>query len=248
MGLTVTAGPRREHREGELPGAGVVSAATHSDLTKAEQGNVRTALAFLRARCGGLKPLAKALRLTATTLRATATPTLAYRVARLASVGVDGVLTGKYPPPGRAHLLRAPERRCRRVTGGMPAWQHRPHVRIPSRQGSRWRPRGVPARGPHPWAEMELVQRCSTAKRQARGDGLAGEECDERARDDKVLLDLSICDPRCVLAPLGDEVLRDHASGSTAALTASFQRSTRCAPVRGLARTRGATACACWFT
>jgi hypothetical protein len=109
MGLTVSAGPRRERREGERPGAGVVSAATHSDLTKAEHGNVRTALAFLRARCGGLKPLAKALRLTATTLRATATPTLAYRVARLASVGVDGVLTGKYRRHDREQEDRALE-------------------------------------------------------------------------------------------------------------------------------------------
>ena len=72
---------------------------SRSDLSTAEQGNVRTALAFLRARCG-LKALAKALRFTPHTLRAPASPTLAFRVAKLAGVGVDDVLTGKYPPPG----------------------------------------------------------------------------------------------------------------------------------------------------
>ena len=71
-----------------------------SDLTSKEQANVRTALRFLRARCGGLKPLAKALRYTRQTLRLPASPTLAFRIARLAGVPIDDVLAGKYPPPG----------------------------------------------------------------------------------------------------------------------------------------------------
>lgn len=70
-----------------------------SDLSAKEQANVKTAIAFLRARCG-LKPLTKALRFSRDTLRAPASPTLAYRVAKLAGVPVDDVLTGKYPPPG----------------------------------------------------------------------------------------------------------------------------------------------------
>jgi hypothetical protein len=70
-----------------------------SDLTAKEQANVRAALAFLKARFG-VKPLAKVLRVDRTTLNTPATPTTAFRVARLAGVGVDDVLTGKYPPPG----------------------------------------------------------------------------------------------------------------------------------------------------
>lgn len=70
-----------------------------SDLTAKEQANVRTAIAFLRARTGAM-PLAKALRFSRATLQRTAGPVMAFRVARLAGVPVDDVLTGKYPPPG----------------------------------------------------------------------------------------------------------------------------------------------------
>ena len=70
-----------------------------SDLTAKEQANVRAALSFLKARYG-VKPLAKVLRVDRTTLNAPATPTTAFRVARLAGVSVDDVLTGKYPPAG----------------------------------------------------------------------------------------------------------------------------------------------------
>jgi hypothetical protein len=75
------------------------------DLSAQEQANVRTALRFLRARCGGWAPLAKVLRFKDTTVAnvangRVATPVLAFRIARLARVGVDDVLTGKYPPPG----------------------------------------------------------------------------------------------------------------------------------------------------
>jgi hypothetical protein len=71
-----------------------------SDLSAKEQANVRTAIAFLRARCGGVGPLAKALRFTRQTLRVPASPTLAFRVARLAAVPVDDVLTGRFLPAG----------------------------------------------------------------------------------------------------------------------------------------------------
>jgi hypothetical protein len=71
-----------------------------SDLTKDEQAHVRAAAAFLRHRCGSLKDLAKALRFTPHTVRAPASPTLAMRVARLAKVGVDDVLAGRFPAPG----------------------------------------------------------------------------------------------------------------------------------------------------
>jgi hypothetical protein len=70
-----------------------------SDLSKQEQANVKTAIAYLRARCG-LVPLAKMLRFSRKTLWAPAGPVLAFRVAKFAGVPVDDVLTGKYPPAG----------------------------------------------------------------------------------------------------------------------------------------------------
>jgi hypothetical protein len=76
-----------------------------SDLTKEEQVNVRTALRYLRARCGGWAPVSKALRFRGTTLvhvvgGQTVSASLAVRVARLAGVSVDDVLTGRYPEVG----------------------------------------------------------------------------------------------------------------------------------------------------
>jgi hypothetical protein len=75
------------------------------DLTPVEQTNVRTALRFLRNRCGGWAPLGKALHIGESTLAhivkgRTASPTLAFRVARLGGVTVDDVLTGRFPAPG----------------------------------------------------------------------------------------------------------------------------------------------------
>ena len=80
----------------ELPGSG---GGVVSDLTAAEVTNVRRALAFLRVRCGGVKMLAKALHSTKATMRVPSA-SLVFRVARLAGVGVDDVLTGKYPAAG----------------------------------------------------------------------------------------------------------------------------------------------------
>ncbi len=76
-----------------------------SDLSTAEQAHVRAALRFLRARCGGWGPLAQALRFKATSLAKVgsgrvASASMAVRVARLAEVGVDDLLGGKYPPAG----------------------------------------------------------------------------------------------------------------------------------------------------
>jgi len=70
-----------------------------SDLTPAEVVNVRRALAFLRVRCGGVKMLAKALHTSKPSLRAPSA-SLVFRIARLAGVGLDDVVTGKYPPAG----------------------------------------------------------------------------------------------------------------------------------------------------
>ena len=73
------------------------------DLTKNEQEGVRRALRVLRARYGA-KPLAKVLAADIRTLRgvlagSAPTPALAFRVARLAGVGMDDVLAGRYPGP-----------------------------------------------------------------------------------------------------------------------------------------------------
>ncbi len=76
------------------------------DLTAKEQTNVRAALAFLRLRCGGWGPLSKLIKFKDTTLGQihgggkAVSPTLAFRIARVAKVSVDDVLTGAYPAPG----------------------------------------------------------------------------------------------------------------------------------------------------
>lgn len=76
-----------------------------TDLTPEEQVNVRTALRFLRTRCGTWDAMAKALHCKDSSLahvmrRRPPSASLAIRVARLAGVPVDDVLTGKYPTPG----------------------------------------------------------------------------------------------------------------------------------------------------
>ena len=76
-----------------------------TDLTTDEQANVRIALRLLRLRCGGWKALAKGLGLKHNTIShvaggKTVSARMAVRVARLAAVSVDDVLTGKYPPAG----------------------------------------------------------------------------------------------------------------------------------------------------
>lgn len=75
-----------------------------SDLTAEEQQHVRTALRFLFQRCGGWQPLAKALGFGPTRAKQVAygrpvSPAMAFRVARLACVSVDDVLSGRYPDP-----------------------------------------------------------------------------------------------------------------------------------------------------
>jgi hypothetical protein len=86
-----------EHDEGSVH--------VNTDLTPAEQTHVRTALRFLRSRCGGWAQVGKALHFKATTLgqiarsHKVASASLAVRIARFASVGVDDVLTGRFPSP-----------------------------------------------------------------------------------------------------------------------------------------------------
>jgi plasmid maintenance system antidote protein VapI len=73
-----------------------------NDLTNKEQKAVRTALRFLRLRVGAWGPLAKALRYEwdsiqkVTTGKRAVTPALALRVARLAGVGMDELLVGRW--------------------------------------------------------------------------------------------------------------------------------------------------------
>jgi hypothetical protein len=69
-------------------------------LTQAEAANVRIAARFLRAKMGGWANVAKALRVDRTTASRAPTPIMAFRLARLVGIGVDDVLTGKFPPPG----------------------------------------------------------------------------------------------------------------------------------------------------
>ncbi len=77
-----------------------------SDLSPKEQTNVRTALKFLRTRSGTWAALASALGFGETTLTNAAhahtgvSARMAFRVARLAKVGVDDVLAGRFPAVG----------------------------------------------------------------------------------------------------------------------------------------------------
>jgi hypothetical protein len=77
-----------------------------SDLTKAEQANVRLALQCLHRQLGmTLEQFAKALRYTDKTIRnvfdgRTVTASMAFRAARLAGVTVDDVVSGRFPPVG----------------------------------------------------------------------------------------------------------------------------------------------------
>ncbi len=87
-----------------------------SDLTVDEQKNVRTALLFLRSRMGRWGNVAKALDLAENTMtqvmsgRRIVTPLVAFRVAKLAKVGVNDVLAGRFPIPGACpHCGRGPE-------------------------------------------------------------------------------------------------------------------------------------------
>jgi hypothetical protein len=76
-----------------------------ADLNDTEQENVRVALRFLHARARGWTPLGAALGYKHKTLESAnqgrlVSATLAFRVARFASVTMEEVLTGKFPPPG----------------------------------------------------------------------------------------------------------------------------------------------------
>lgn len=76
-----------------------------TDLTNQEQTHVRTALRFLRTRCGSWAILSKAISFRDATVAnvvqgQTVSPTMAFRVARFAKVSVDDVLAGRFPAPG----------------------------------------------------------------------------------------------------------------------------------------------------
>ncbi len=84
------------------------------DLTEQEQENVRTALKFLRVRCGGWAALCKVLGIKSIPKvaqgRDAVTARLVFRVARFAHVGVDELLAGQYPSEGACPHCGAPRR------------------------------------------------------------------------------------------------------------------------------------------
>lgn len=88
-----------------------------SDLSDREQTNVRTALKFLHARCGRWDVTGKALQFNGEALcgiasgRKPVSARLVIRIAKLAKVGVDDVLTGRFPAPGTCpHCGHCPDR------------------------------------------------------------------------------------------------------------------------------------------
>ncbi|MBI4021007.1 MAG: SWIM zinc finger family protein [Candidatus Aenigmarchaeota archaeon] len=104
----------RATADGTLAVAHAAKTLPKCDLTAEERRNVREALRFLRTRSGGWKSLAKSLRCSWKTLanmasRQALTAGVAIRVARLAGVPIDDVLSGKYPPAGTCpHCGRGP--------------------------------------------------------------------------------------------------------------------------------------------
>jgi hypothetical protein len=74
-----------------------------TSLTLDEQTRVRTALRFLRSRCGTWALVAKALGINETSLQNViygkrgVSGDVAVRVARFAKVSVDDVLSGRFP-------------------------------------------------------------------------------------------------------------------------------------------------------
>jgi hypothetical protein len=75
-----------------------------SDLDLKEQNHVRTAMRHLRRRIGTLRTLADALHANYATIekvlggRRGVSASLALRVARLADIGLDDLLDGRYAP------------------------------------------------------------------------------------------------------------------------------------------------------
>jgi hypothetical protein len=74
-----------------------------SDLTTKEEAACRTALGYLKAQLGTWESLGRALHAKPLVLGRVArgrpvSASLAIRIARVAGVGVDDLLGGKYPP------------------------------------------------------------------------------------------------------------------------------------------------------
>ena len=75
-------------------------------LTAEEQENGRRALRFLRFRTGGWKVMAEGLGFKRKTLTNVSEGTkgvsanLVFRIARMAGVSIEDVITGNFPPPG----------------------------------------------------------------------------------------------------------------------------------------------------
>lgn len=87
-----------------------------SDLDLKEQGHVRVALLILRRRLGGWTALAQILRIHSKHVQkivrgtSAVTATIAFRVARLLSVPVDELLSGKFAGAEVCrHCGRAPD-------------------------------------------------------------------------------------------------------------------------------------------
>lgn len=79
--------------------------AVSSALTKDEQAHVRAALQYLYARAGTWDAVSALVHANADALRQiragrSVGPALAVRIARVAHVGVDDVLSGRFPGPG----------------------------------------------------------------------------------------------------------------------------------------------------
>jgi hypothetical protein len=77
-----------------------------ADFTEKERAHIRAALHFLHLRAGRWEPLGRALRFNPSSLRnvanghKAASATVVLRIAKFAGVGLDDVISGRFPAAG----------------------------------------------------------------------------------------------------------------------------------------------------
>jgi hypothetical protein len=90
------------------------NAAPNADLETEEQEHVRTAMRFLRVRCGGWAQAATVLKYKRSTVQdaglghGPVSASMAFRVARSLGTSIDELLAGKFAPPSICPSCKQP--------------------------------------------------------------------------------------------------------------------------------------------
>lgn len=126
-----------------------------SDLTITEQKHVRTALRYLRNRVGAWEPVADALGFKCDTIDKvvnqrgrSVSPTMAFRVARLAGVTIDDLLEGRFLPGACPRCGHVPDFADESTIVEEPEQAAIERRREIARQGERTSPRTADYTGP----------------------------------------------------------------------------------------------------